>query len=600
MQLIKKITTILLVFFVLFSGGLFLADNVSASCTVMATCDAPPGTCGPTCNGGGSCIINQGVVTRTCSNPVMVQCTNCTPTELIINPYCQPKCVPVDGCPGGCQANPSAPGCSSSVTSCVDTIWAQCCSPGVPAGVCGDGSCTGSEGCNTCASDCGACRTLWCGDGSCNNGETCGTCAGDCGTCNFCGNNRCDGGENCSNCANDCGTCSTSPFCGDGSCNNGEWCGDCPGDCGQCTSCGDGSCNGGENCSSCSSDCGVCLSCGDGSCNGSESCSTCATDCGSCSSGGFCGDFTCSAFESCSTCAQDCGSCAQNEAWFQVSGGHVGSANEGNASVAIQSKITDTQDCVAPSCIRSLIKEDKDSTSLSDGFAVVGNGVIDANGVINERGTNIFSLNTTKSRYQERYDYFYRNSNLGTNPTDDFLSQSTDALKPTYNANKIAYYHSGNLTIQNPWVVNSGEKYVIFVNGNLTLTDGNGSNDDLISVEEGGFLAFIVKGNINIQSSLGNATLTSTASNLEGVYMADGILSVLSKGAAAGGDDRFVGEGVFVGWSGVNLGRDFSNGSSRSLENNSKPVETFIYRPDFLVNMPDIMLVPIRLWQETN
>jgi len=268
--------------------------------------------------------------------------------------------------------------------------------------------------------------------------------------------------------------------------------------------------------------------------------------------------------------------------------------------VAIQSKITDTQDCVAPNCIRSLIKEDKDSTSLSDGFAVVGNGVIDANGLINERGTNIFSLNTTKSRYQERYDYFYRNSNLGTNPTDDFLSQSTDALKPTYNANKIAYYHSGSLTIQNPWVVNSGEKYVIFVNGNLTLTDGNGSNDDLISVKEGGFLAFIVKGNISIDASLGNSTLTSTTANLEGVYMADGTLSTLSRGTAAGGDDRFVGEGVFVGWSGVSLNRDFSNGSTRSLENNNKPVETFIYRPDFLVNMPDIMLVPIRLWQETN
>lgn len=247
-----------------------------------------------------------------------------------------------------------------------------------------------------------------------------------------------------------------------------------------------------------------------------------------------------------------------------------------------------------------MLTEDKQSTALTDGFAVVGNGVIDANGVISQRSTNTFSLNTTKSRYQERYEYFYRNSGLGNNPADDFALQAENAQKPTYNSSKIAYYRNGNLTVQNPWNVANGEKYVIFVDGNLTLTDGNGSSDALINVEEGGFLAFIVKGNINIDASLGNSTLTSTAANLEGVYMADGTLSTLSRGTAGGGDDRFVGEGVFVGWDGVDLNRDFSDGSSRSLQNNSKPAETFIYRPDFLVNMPDIMLVPIRLWQETN
>lgn len=600
MQLIKKVFTIALITLSLFTSSFLLANEINASCTVMATCDAAPGTCGSTCNGGGSCIINQGIVTRTCSNPVMVQCENCSATELARDPYCQPTCEAVDGCPEGCQTNPSGPGCSSSVTSCVDTIWAQCCTPGTPPGTCGDGMCTGTEGCNTCVSDCGVCAIQRCGDGSCNAGETCGSCATDCGSCNTCGDGQCLGGENCSNCIGDCGSCPTGGTCGNGSCDSGEWCGNCAGDCGQCTSCGDGSCNAGENCSSCSSDCGSCQTCGDGSCNGAENCSSCATDCGSCSAPSFCGDFTCSAFESCSTCASDCGACAENEAWFQVSGGHIGSANDGNASVAIQSKITDTQDCVAPNCIRSLLTEDKQSTDLTDGFAVVGNGVIDANGVISQRSTNTYSLNTTKSRYQERYEYFYRNSGLGNTPSDDFALQATDAQKPTYNAAKIAYYRNGNLTVQNPWNVASGEKYVIFVDGNLTLTDGNGSNDALINVQEGGFLAFIVKGNITIDASLGNATLTSTTANLEGVYMADGTLTTATRGTAGGGDDRFIGEGVFVGWSGVDLNRDFSDGSSRSLQNNDKPAETFIYRPDFLVNMPDIMLVPIRLWQETN
>lgn len=603
-SIIKFFTSTILVFVLLTSFFVVSPNQINASCSVLATCDAPPGTCGSTCNGGGDCIINQGVVTRECTDPVTQVCFNCTEFEKLTGehgcgPYQLSWCDTAPGCPDGCGPGSTDPGCSVTTTTCVDTIWESCCTPGTPPGTCGDGSCTGTETCSSCTSDCGACLTQWCGDDICNAGETCGTCAADCGSCNFCGNNSCDGGESCSNCPSDCGACDTGPSCGNGSCEAGEWCGNCPGDCGSCTSCGDGSCNGGESCSTCSSDCGTCISCGDGSCNGGETCSSCATDCGSCS-GAFCGDFTCSAFESCSTCPGDCGACAENEAWFQVSGGHIGSANEGNASIAIQSEITDTQDCVAPTCIRSLLSQDRDNTTLTDGFAVVGNGIIDANGLINQRTTNTYSLNTTKSRYQERYEYFYRNSGLGTNPTDDFTGQTTDALKPTYNSSKIAYYHSGDLTIQSPWSVASGEKYVIFVDGNLTLTDGTGSNDQLINVADGGFLAFIVSGNITVSPTLGNATLTSTTANLEGVYMADGTLTIQSRGTSAGGDDRFIGEGVFVGWSGVNLMRDYSDGGARSTENNDKPVETFIYRPDFLVNMPDIMLVPIRLWQETN
>lgn len=245
--------------------------------------------------------------------------------------------------------------------------------------------------------------------------------------------------------------------------------------------------------------------------------------------------------------------------------------------------------------------QDLDNTNLTDGFAVVGSGTIDANGLINgQRSENIYSSNTTKSRYQEKYEFFYRNSGLGITPTSDFVGTANDALKPTYNSNKIAYFQNGDLRIESPWAVAAGETYVVFVDGNLTLADGDGASDQLIDVANGGFLAFIVSGDITFEESLGNSTLTNTTANVEGVFIADGTLTFASRGAAAGGDDRFVGEGSFIGWSGVNLDRDFSDGSSRSLENNDKAVELFIYRPDFLVNMPDIMLVPIRIWQETN
>lgn len=615
MQRIIKLALFFLIGSAVFASGYLLsALPAQAACGWFATCDAPPGVCGPTCNGGYDCVIDQTIVTRQCTNEVMQVCHLCEATDFIGNghgcqlenlPYKTTYCVPPDGCPIGCPTcaiddtaciNSAPAGCEASVTSCVDVVWEQCCTPG-GSGYCGNGTCGGSETCSTCASDCGACPTQYCGDGACNAGETCGSCASDCGSCNTCGNNSCDGGENCSNCANDCGGCDAGATCPNGSCDGSEWCGNCSADCGACTSCGDGTCNGTETCASCASDCGVCLTCGDGSCNGAETCAACATDCGACDAE-FCGNASCAGFENCSTCSSDCGACAENQAWFQVSGGHIGSANEGNASVAIQDNITGTAACVAPDCVRSLLAEDRQSTDLTDGFAVVGSGVLDVDALLNERSTDIAALNTTKTRYQERYDYFFRNSGLNANSSDDFAGQAADAQKPSFNPARVAYYHPGDLTITSAWNVAAGEKYVVFITGNLTL-DG-ATVDHLTDVAAGGFLALIVKGNIYINENLGNATLTNTTANLEGVFMADGTLNIQTRGPAAGGDDRFIGEGVFVGWSGVNLLRDYSDSGSRSQENNDKPVETFIYRPDFLVNMPEIMLVPVRLWQETN
>lgn len=589
MNNIKYLTLTILTILLGFGLYFLSPSTVKAGCIDRAYCDAPPGQCGSTCNGGQTCIIANGQYCTTCDK--LVHCTPC---------YDGPSCSEY---PENAQCNTICDPSKGSVQcGCIESSVKNCCSPGGGTNSCGDGSCNGSETCSNCESDCGVCVTMWCGDGTCNNGETCSSCAGDCGSCNFCGDGTCTGGENCSSCPNDCGACFIGPSCGDGLCNSsiGESCDNCSSDCGSCTSCGDGTCNGSENCSSCRTDCGSCVSCGDGVCGGDENCNTCALDCGSCADPAFCGDETCDADESCATCEADCQSCAENEAWFQVSGGHIGSDNTGGSSVAIQSKVTNEINCVAPACVRSLLSEDQSSTEGSDGFAVAGSGTIDANGFLNERGPNISSSNTNKTRYNERYEFFYRNSGLGLSPTNDFSGSETDIQKPTYNANKIAYFQSGDVTLQSPWSVASGESYVIFIDGNLTLADGDGSSDQLIDVAPGGFLGFIVSGDITIASSLGNVTLTNTTPNVEGVFIADGEFTIESKGTAAGGDDRIVLEGSYIGWSGVNLNRDFSDGGSRSSENNDKPVEVFIYRPDFLVYMPDILLVPIRIWQETN
>ncbi|MBU0576426.1 hypothetical protein KJ654_02075, partial [Patescibacteria group bacterium] len=108
----------------------------------------------------------------------------------------------------------------------------------------------------------------------------------------------------------------------------------------------------------------------------------------------------------------------------------------------------------------------------------------------------------------------------------------------------------------------------------------------------GGFLAFIVSGNITMSSNVGHTVLSNTAGNIEGVYVADGALIIATN---SGTDERFVGEGTFVGWANVALQRDF-----RSTDNDLYPAQTFIYRPDFMKNTPEKMKRSQMLWQETN
>ena len=151
----------------------------------------------------------------------------------------------------------------------------------------------------------------------------------------------------------------------------------------------------------------------------------------------------------------------------------------------------------------------------------------------------------------------------------------------------------GDLTIQQPWQVGASEKYVIFVDGNLNLTDGDGSSDQLLTVDSGGFLMFIVSGNITIDDSLGNSTVSSNTPNLEAVLVADGFVSTGTNGSGA--DDKLVVEGTVVGWGGVNLQRDLSGANDYSYS-----AETFIYRPDFVLAWPEELQDSQLIWQETN
>lgn len=295
-----------------------------------------------------------------------------------------------------------------------------------------------------------------------------------------------------------------------------------------------------------------------------------------------------------------------NQGWFQTRGGNAYAAQA--SSVALRSYVPTAYCTTGVGCIPYVLATDLAAKADSAGLALTGGGAVDTNKAAgnsaantNERATQVTAIGTTNTKLRENYDFFYREFSLGTAPTDDFSTSAGDIRKPTTSPSggKTAYYHNGDATLQNAWTVNSGEKITVFINGNLTISDPAGVGA-LVTVQPGGFLAFIVSGNITITPSVGNSVLTSITPNLSGVYIANGTITTQSVGTAGGGDKRFIGAGTFVGWTNVALQRDFDDGGVRKAENNTKPVETFNFRPDFVLNVPEEMTRSTYIWQETN
>jgi len=150
----------------------------------------------------------------------------------------------------------------------------------------------------------------------------------------------------------------------------------------------------------------------------------------------------------------------------------------------------------------------------------------------------------------------------------------------------------------------------VLINGDLTVQD-NGDIEQVINVDDGDFLGFIVNGNITFEASVGfdkdmtNLVPVTDDTNVEGLFVADESLIVAGYDALSQPqlvDRKFIGAGTFVGFSGVSLNRDFENSVdplTRSM-NNLDPVSTFVYRPDLVKNLPRFMHTPGLIWQEVN
>ncbi|PWU23813.1 hypothetical protein C5B42_01465 [Candidatus Cerribacteria bacterium 'Amazon FNV 2010 28 9'] len=294
-------------------------------------------------------------------------------------------------------------------------------------------------------------------------------------------------------------------------------------------------------------------------------------------------------------------------AWYQVKGG------DAIAGIVSSSRFTDpiTSQCTTPSCSPYVILP-FDNSGVSEGSLTVGPGTTiddsDQSGNqstnIGAPGSNYVATMNSSLACKENYEYFYRLYSMGTSPQDDFTAPAnppTNAALPSVaplnknvdGSSKNSYYHNGDLTIGQNWTVPAAGSYVIFVNGNLNIT-----NNAQITVPQGAFLSFFVSGNITIDPTVGSIIPSSTTGVVQGIYIADGSLTVQSAGSG-NTEKKFIGEGTFAACQGVSLPRDYRNGGDQAgLNNNTYPTSLFVFRPDFMMNTPATMKVAPFNWKQ--
>lgn len=320
-----------------------------------------------------------------------------------------------------------------------------------------------------------------------------------------------------------------------------------------------------------------------------------------------------------------------NSPWWQAWGGNLFGKN----GITSNSPATCTS---GVGCIRTLIANLTGQTN-SAGVPVSTQAIQSTGGYYSDNttagGGNPYAQNTTTSFSPtlENYSYFLVNVDVPVpaTPTGGATQISANVrnvgeLQAAFGSNyrdlgsngeKVVWVGS-DLTVNlggtsGKWDVPTGERWVVFVPGNLTFTGPTSDHlpatqQGLIKVASGGFLAFIARGNITFNSDLGygyddeTSVASFTTPIVEGVYIASSNLVVQSKNAASStpGDYKFVGAGTFVGWSAVNLERKFDDGGTRNALNNDSPTDLFIYRPDFMINAPQFLQKATVDWKEVN
>lgn len=300
-------------------------------------------------------------------------------------------------------------------------------------------------------------------------------------------------------------------------------------------------------------------------------------------------------------------------AWWQTYGGSVYARDQ------IQTQIPVATCDAAGTCTSALIVGSGSNTS---GFAVLGtNGVLKTTAEGSDAYVQSSGSRTTAtgayavgvSPGQETYDYFTeRLTDTPTNVTS-LAELKAAILGQASDSTGLYRYTGGNLLIDKdsasvPLALTNNKRVVVFVPGNITFSNSNGSNSPVLTdVPVGSFLMFVSSGNITVEPSVGYSSastnpLTNTP-NLSGVFVADGQIIIQSDGDTSTADRKFIGGGTFVGWdtagigNGLDLQRSFENTTGLGI-NSTNPAEAFVYRPDFMTSYPTDLKIAHYNWQE--
>ncbi|MBD3279698.1 MAG: hypothetical protein GF390_03235 [Candidatus Pacebacteria bacterium] len=290
--------------------------------------------------------------------------------------------------------------------------------------------------------------------------------------------------------------------------------------------------------------------------------------------------------------------------WWQTYGANIYSGQ--SSGTALSSPIPGNEGCeIGEGCIPGLILYDSKEHNESAGFAVTSGGNI----VSDSESTDTNRIHYHNDHVTTDAGAHAQDSNIDT-PTENYEFFSSRIDNPaSYNdssKDSTGYYlQNGNLDLDlsTAWNISGGNKVVILVNGDLNIT-GN-TDSQLIDIEPGSLLMFVVSGNINIAADVGYSDPTTdpltSDPNLEGIFIASGSINLESQSPASS-DNKFIGAGSFVGWGGVNLNRSYDDGSTGAANHATQPTEVFLYRPDFVQTFQDPVLADIRVaqytWQE--
>ena len=241
-------------------------------------------------------------------------------------------------------------------------------------------------------------------------------------------------------------------------------------------------------------------------------------------------------------------------AWFQTKEGDVHAKGE------ISSNIPSS--CISPSCLPY--------------FSLKGNN---NNGVISWAGSESPNFGSGSGGEVNNWQ---ANSPARGSFYNYFLQLLQPLTEDNFNGAVVTdngvYYSEDDVTIDEEWNYGPGNQInaVIFINGKLKI-------NKKIIIPEGSFLAFIVKGDIEVDKDLGG-----TNNQIGGFYITDGFFR--SSAGGIGNTQLLVNGGVIA--NNFELSRDLGT------NNKTLSAEKFVYRPDFWLNSYPGLWVTSHIWEE--